>query len=290
MENPSAEEIQSANAKSRRLRQLLHDPKILVMPGAWDALSARLFESLGYPAIQGTSGGIAASYGLYDEELLGRDRTASIYREMAASVEVPVNADGEKGYGGADDMADTVRAFVAAGVAGMNLEDSDYHPHGAPMTLVPMDRQLEKIRAMMEAKKALGSEFFLNARVDVFGTVRTPQEGMDDVIRRGNAYAEAGADCIFIFRPPDADLLRTLVREIHAPLSILAGETSPPVPELQEIGIARVSYGSSFARYAITAAQDMAAKLLAEGNISEMIRGSMPRPDYLELLSDRFVE
>jgi 2-methylisocitrate lyase-like PEP mutase family enzyme len=290
MENPSAELVAEANAKSRRLRELLHDPKILVMPGAWDALSARLFESLGYPAIQGTSGGIAASYGLYDEELLGRNRTGSIYREMAAAVSVPVNADGEKGYGGPEDMADTVRVFVSAGVAGMNLEDSDYHPHGAPMTLVPLARQVEKINAVMEAKKALGSEFFLNARCDVLGTVESPKEGMADVIRRGNAYAEAGADCIFIFRPPDAESLRTLVREIHAPLSILAVETSPPVPELQEIGIARVSYGSSFARYAITAARDMAAKLLADGNISEMIRSSMPRPDYLRLLSGPFVE
>jgi 2-methylisocitrate lyase-like PEP mutase family enzyme len=290
MENPSAETVTEANAQSRRLRELLHDPKILVMPGAWDALSARLFESLGYPAVQGTSGGIAAAYGLYDEELLGRDRTASIYHEMAAAVSVPVNADGEKGYGGPEAMADTVRAFVSAGVAGMNLEDSDYHPHGAPMTLVPLARQLEKIRALMEAKKALGSEFFLNARVDVFGTVEKQDDGMDEVIRRGNAYAEAGADCIFIFRPPDREGLRTLVREIHAPLSILAVETSPPVPELQEIGIARVSYGSSFARYAITAARDMAAKLLADGDIAPLMKSSMPRPDYLKLLSGPFVE
>jgi 2-methylisocitrate lyase-like PEP mutase family enzyme len=80
------------------------------------------------------------------------------------------------------------------------------------------------------------------------------------------------------------------VREIHAPLSILAVETSPPVPELQEIGIARVSYGSSFARYAITAARDMAAKLLADGDIAPLMKGSMPRPDYLKLLSGPFVE
>src|SRR5947209_5516273 len=150
----SAEAVAAANAKSRRLRELLDDPKLLVMPGAWDVLSARLFESLGFPAIQGTSGGIAAAYGLHDEELLGRERTAAIYREMAAAVTVPVNADGEKGYGGPEAMSDTVRAFVAAGAAGMNLEDSDYHPHGAPMSLAPLERQIEKIQAVMEAKRA----------------------------------------------------------------------------------------------------------------------------------------
>src|SRR5438105_3144350 len=94
----SAEVVAAANAQSRRLRELLHAPRILVMPGAYDVLSARLFESLGFPAIQGTSGGIAAIHGLYDEELLGRETTAAIYREMVAAVKVPLTADGEKGY------------------------------------------------------------------------------------------------------------------------------------------------------------------------------------------------
>ncbi|HZT06227.1 MAG TPA: isocitrate lyase/phosphoenolpyruvate mutase family protein [Chloroflexota bacterium] len=281
------EVVAAANAKSRRLRQLLHDPKILVMPGAYDVLSARLFESLGFPAIQGTSGGIAAVHGLYDEELFGRDGTAEVYREMAAAVAVPVNADGEKGYGGPDAMEATVRAFVAAGVAGMNLEDSDYHAHGTPMTLVPLSRQVEKIQAVMTAKAAIGSDFFLNARIDVFGTVGTHAEGMDEVIARGNAYAEAGADCIFIFRPGDRDCIRTLVREIRAPLSILAGESSPPVLELQELGVARVSYGSAFTRYAISAVKTMAEALQGGGDISGLIRESMPRDAFLRLLSGR---
>jgi len=290
MANLPADVVARSNAKSRRLRELVRDPKILVMPGAYDALSARLFEQLGFPAIQGTSGGIAASHGLYDEELLGRDGTAALYREMAAAVSVPVNADGEKGYGGPEMMAETVRAFVEVGAAGMNLEDSDYHAHGSPMRLVPWERQVEKIQAVMEAKRQLGSEFFLNARVDAFGTVESHAQGMDEVIRRGNAYAEAGADCIFIFRPGDRDCIRTLVQEIHAPLSILAVETSPPVPVLQELGVARVSYGSSFARFAITAVQQMAEALLNQGDIAPLMRTSMPRADYLQLLSGPFVQ
>src|SRR5436853_6440109 len=137
-----------ANGRSRRLRELLHAPDILVMPGAYDVLSARLFESLGYPAIQGTSGGIAAAYGLHDEELLGRERTAAIYREMAAAVSVPVNADGEKGDGGPDEMAETVRQLVAAGVAGMNLEECDYHPNSAPMSCLSLDDTHETLQAV----------------------------------------------------------------------------------------------------------------------------------------------
>ena len=280
----SAADVAAANEKSRRLRELIQAPGRLVMPGAYDVLSTRLFEAMGFPTIQGTSGGIAAIYGLYDEELLGRERTTAIYREMAASVSVPLNADGEKGYGGAEEMAETVRQFVAAGVAGMNLEDSDYHPHGTPMTLVPLDTQLAKIQAVMAAKRELGSEFFLNARVDVFGAVGSHREGMDEAIKRGNAYAEAGADCIFIFRPGGADVIGTLAKEIHAPLSVLAVEDTPSVPELEALGVARVSYGSAFTRLAITAVKRLAEELLQGGKPEPLLREAMPRQEFLSLL------
>src|SRR5437867_1793892 len=112
MPDISHERLADSNEKARILRDLLHAPEILVMPGAYDVLSARLFESLGFPAIQGTSGGIAAIHGLLDEELLGRERTAEVYRAIVAGVAVPVNADGEKGYGGPDEIPETVRRFV----------------------------------------------------------------------------------------------------------------------------------------------------------------------------------
>jgi 2-methylisocitrate lyase-like PEP mutase family enzyme len=284
LEPLSAEVLAGGNAQSKRLRELLRAPRILVMPGAYDVLSARLFESLGFPAIQGTSGGIAAVHGLYDEELLGRERTAEVYRAIVAAVGVPVNADGEKGYGGVDEIGETVRQFASAGLAGMNLEDSDYHPHGSPMSLVPLDLQLAKIESFMQAKRELGSEFFLNARIDVFGTVREHREGMDEVIRRGNEYVAAGADCIFIFRPGDAATIGTLVREIKAPLSVLAGEDTPSVPELEDLGVARVSYGAAFARHAITAVKELAETLLETGDPRPLLRGGLPRPEYQGLL------
>jgi 2-methylisocitrate lyase-like PEP mutase family enzyme len=276
--------VTKANAQSWRLRELLHEPKILVMPGAYDVLSARLFEAMGFSAVQGTSGGIAAVRGLFDEELLGRERTAEVYRELVAAVSVPVNADGEKGYGGPDKIGETVRSFVSVGLAGMNLEDSDYHPPGAPMSLIPVDVQLAKIRAFMDAKRELGSEFFLNARVDVFGTVHDHREGLEEVIRRGNQYAEAGADCVFIFRPGDAATIRTLVREIRAPVSVLAGEDTPSVPELEDLGVARVSYGASFARQAITAVKELGEILLETGDPRPLLKGGMPRPELQSLL------
>jgi 2-methylisocitrate lyase-like PEP mutase family enzyme len=287
MTSLSPEVLAAANARSRRLRELLLAPEILVMPGAFDVLTARLFEAMGFLAIQGSSGAIAASHGLHDEELLGRAGTVAIYRELASAVEVPVNADGEKGYGGPAEIPETVRQFVAAGLAGMNLEDSAERASGAPPRLVPLEVMLTKIEAFMQTKRELGSEFFLNARVDVFGTVSSHQEGLDEAIRRGNAYAEAGADCIFILRPGDAAAIRTLVQEIRAPLSVLAGEDTPPIPELEAIGVARVSYGSAFGRAAITAVQRLAQALLDKGYPRPLLRDSLPRAEYLALLRGR---
>jgi 2-methylisocitrate lyase-like PEP mutase family enzyme len=280
----AAEVVAAANEKSRRLRELLLAPEILVMPGAFDVLSARLFEAMGFPAIQGTSGGIAAVRGLHDDELLGLDEIATIYRELAEAVAVPVNADGEKGYGGPDQMPETVRQLVAAGVAGMNLEDSVKASAAGQPGLEPLQTQLDKIAAIMQVKCELGSEFFLNARVDALGVLKDRRAAMQEAVERGNAYAEAGADCIFILRPGDRDTIGELVREIRAPLSVLAGEDTPPVPELQALGVARVSYGTSFTRYALTAVKRLAETLLTTGDPRPLLRESMPRGEMLGLL------
>ncbi|HEX6768652.1 MAG TPA: isocitrate lyase/PEP mutase family protein, partial [Candidatus Binatia bacterium] len=123
MEPISQAVLTAANAKSARLRELVRAPEILVMPGAYDVLSALLFEQMGFKAIQGTSGGIAAALGYPDGEAMSREQFIELSGNFAAAVSVPFNADGERGYGDENGVRDTVRALVARGVAGMNLED-----------------------------------------------------------------------------------------------------------------------------------------------------------------------
>ena len=167
--------VAAANAKSRRLRELVRAPEILVMPGAYDVLSALLFEQMGFKAIQGTSGGIAAALGYPDGEVMSRDLFVEITGKFAAAVSVPVNADGERGYGDENEIKETVRRLIAVGVAGMNLEDGAGGKPGGARGLVELSEQLRKIKAVMETKRALGSEFFLNARVDAFHVITTIQ-------------------------------------------------------------------------------------------------------------------
>jgi 2-methylisocitrate lyase-like PEP mutase family enzyme len=279
--------VAAANAKSRRLRDLVRAPEILVMPGAYDVLSALLFEQMGFKAIQGTSGGIAAALGYPDGEVMSRDLFIETTGKFAAAVNVPVNADGERGYGDEDEIKETVRRLIAAGVAGMNLEDGAGGKPGGARGLVELPEQLRKIKAVMQTKRALGSEFFLNARVDAFHvTTDDPKKALDEAIQRGNAYAEAGGDCIFYLSVHSSDIIGRLVKEVKAPISILAGPQAPSVSELQDLGVARVSYGSAFLKAAMGGTRKLAHEILEKGTITAL-KDAMQTPEIAALIAKR---
>ena len=197
---------------------------------------------------------------------------------------MPVNADGERGYGDDAGIKETVRALVAAGVAGMNLEDGIAKGGSG---LVELVQQLEKIKAVMDTKRELGSEFFLNARVDSFHVMTDdPKKALDEAIHRGNAYAEAGGDCIFYLSLHSAETIGTVAKEVKAPISILAGPQSPSVSELQDLGVARVSYGSGFMKAAITGSKKLAQEILEKGTCS-LLKDGMQTPEINALVSKK---
>ena len=276
--------IAAANEKSRRLRELVRAPEILVMPGAYDVLSALLFEQMGFKAIQGTSGGIAAALGYADGEVMSRDRFIEISGSFAGAVSVPFNADGERGYGDENGVRETVLALVARGVAGMNLEDGAAKGKGG---LVEISEQLRKIKVVMETKRELGSEFFLNARVDAFHVFPDdPKKALDEAIRRGNAYAEAGGDCIFYLFLHSAEIIGRIAKEVKAPISILAGPQSPSVSQLQDLGVARVSYGSGFLKAALTGTKQLAQEILEKGTC-DLLKQGVQTPEIGALVACR---
>jgi 2-methylisocitrate lyase-like PEP mutase family enzyme len=267
--------IKAANEKSLRLKALLQAPEIVIMPGAFNVLSALLYQHLGFDAIQGSSAGFANAMG-YSDLGISRETTVEVTRLCADAVRIPVNADGEDGYGGPDDVRETVRQFVAAGAAGMNMEDSD---RNNPPKLLDVNFQLEKIAAFMDERKKLGSEFLLNARCDAFIDKSVErQEALKEAVKRGQAWAEAGADSVFYFRVAEPDFIKTLVKEVPVPVSILAGPGIPSARELEEWGVARVSYGSNFLHVAVGAVKRAALEvkdnktheLMSEGIGAEM--------------------
>jgi 2-methylisocitrate lyase-like PEP mutase family enzyme len=168
----------------------------------------------------------------------------------------------------------------------MNLEDGAGGKPGGARGLVELSQQLRKIKAVMETKRALGSEFFLNARVDAFHVLTDPKKALDEAIQRGNAYAEAGGDCIFYLFVHSSDIIGRLAKEVKAPISILAGPQAPSVSELQDLGVARVSYGSAFLKAAIGGTRKLAQEILEKGTIGALKDG-MQTPEIAALVAKK---
>lgn len=254
---------ETLNAKARLLRSL-HDGPALVLPNAWDTASAVLIEAAGAAAVATTSAGVSWSLGRQDGERLTRDEMTAVIARIAAAVDVPVTADVEGGYGHEPgDVAATVEAVTGAGAAGINLEDSK----AGEGTLFDAAAQAARIRAAREAAVAAGvPDLVINARTDVylFG-IGEPEGRYDDVLERARAYAEAGADCLFVPGLLDLDVLKALVADAPVPVNAMAVPQGPTVAELTAAGVRRISLGTAVAQVAYTAARRAAEEVLASG-------------------------
>ena len=255
------------NRLAARFLRLHRGPQILILPNAWDAASARIFEAAGFAAIATTSAGVAWSLGYPDGEAIGSGEMAEAIGRIVRAVALPVNADIEAGYGPtAKDVSHTVRSVVEAGVAGVNLEDRAY---GSPMPLREMDEQIDRLEAAREAAHSAGARLVLNARTDVFlAHVGAERERLAHAIRRANAYREAGADCLFVPGVHDRKTIAVLAREIAGPLNIMAAPGCPSAPELQRLGVARVSVGGGPMRASMTLIGRLAADLKNRGRFT----------------------
>lgn len=278
---------QAQQARATQLRQWHQQPPILVLPNAWDAASARVFERAGARAIATTSSGVAAVYGYPDGEHMSRDLMIEAIQRITAAVTCPVTADIEAGYGDTTEAKlDTIQRVVAAGAVGINIEDSTTGGNGAP-TLVDVPAQVALIQAIRAAAAEWGVPLVINARVDVYlHGLGDAGERFTEAVRRASAYREAGADCVFPIGLSDGPAIGELVRALgDMPVNILAGPHTPPVAELARMGVARVSVGGGLTSVALGAARRAAEELLREGTFTNMARDALPGPDFRRLFA-----
>jgi len=270
--------------RAAALRRLHAGPSVLVLPNAWDVVSARLFETAGFPAVATTSAGVAFALGYPDGQRISRDEMAEAVRRIAAPLAVPVTADMEAGYGPTpEDAAATARAVVEAGAVGMNLEDAP-GPDGET-TLLDQALQMERIEAARDAAQAAGVPIVINARTDVYlGRIGAPETRLAHAVRRMIAYREAGADCVFVPGVYDAETIAVLAREAGGPLNILAGKGCPPIPELARLGVRRLSIGSGAMRAALGLVRRIAEELRGPGTYQRLFEGSIPHAELNHLL------
>jgi 2-methylisocitrate lyase-like PEP mutase family enzyme len=246
--------------KAETLRSLHTAPELLVMVNVWDAASARTVAAVpGCRALATASWSIAAAHGLPDGEQLSRDAMLTAVERVAGAVELPVSADLERGYGAtAVEVEETVTAAIAAGAVGCNLEDSEDDEVGP---LRPAAEHADRVAAARAAGERAGVPLVINARTDAF----LVGGGLEEAIERGRAYAIAGADCIFVPGAPDAAAIEQLVAGIDAPISLFGRPGGPGLPELERLGVARVSVGPGTMGVAMAALARAAEALLAHG-------------------------
>ncbi len=268
--------------KAEKFLNLHRGVGILVLPNAYDVVSACVLADVGFEAIATTSGGCAFSLGFGDGEEISRAEMAAVVARIAAAVSLPVSADMEAGYGAQPaDVGETVRATIDAGAVGINIEDSTKQ---GPRALLDFDLSINRIRAAREAASAAGLAMVINARTDVYPVAGAEDEAMfAEAVRRANAYLDAGADCAFVIGVREGDLIGRLASAIDGPLNVLAGPDTPPVEELQRLGVKRVSLGSGFAKAALSHVKKAAEELRDHGTYG-FTRGVLGQPEINRIL------
>jgi 2,3-dimethylmalate lyase len=254
----------NAMKKTTLFKKLVLDREILVLPGAYDSLSAKIVEQAGFKAV--TIGGYPASGSLLakpDVSLLTMTEMVNQARYISEAVDIPLFVDGDTGHGNVTNVARTVREFERAGAAGLFIEDQVFPKrcgHMEGKQVIPTDEMVTKIKAATDAR--MDDDLMIMARTDSFAIY-----GIDEAIERGNRYAEAGADIIFIEAPPSVEDMRRVCREVKAPMSanMVEGGKTPILTarELQDIGYSIATFPLSTlyaAAYGVRAAMEALAK------------------------------
>lgn len=235
------------------------------MPNAWDPGSACILAAAGFQCLATTSAGIAYSLGQPDYEgCVSRSQMMERLHLIAASVDLPVSADLEAGFGSApQDVAETIRLAIQAGVVGGNIEDLSSDPQ---TPLLDIGLSAERIRAARESADCSGIPFTLTARTDCYlAGVPSP---FSEAVRRLNLFREMGADCLFVPGIKDAETIAALAREINGPISVVMGLTGSAftVSQLSALGVKRISIGGSLARSALGLVRRAAQEMLQHGS------------------------
>jgi methylisocitrate lyase len=255
----------------------LHESGCFVIPNPWDVGSARFLEQLGFKALATTSAGFAWSVGRPDNGVT-LEQALTHFTVVAAAVRVPVNADFERAFAtDPDDVGMNVGRACNTGIAGLSVEDST---HDAARPLFDFDLAVERIRAARQAIDASGTGVLLVGRSEGFIAGRPD---LAETIRRLEAYADAGADCLFAPGIKSLADIEAIVRAVAPkPVNVVASTDFATVQQLAAIGVRRISVGGSLARAAWTAFVAAAREIAEQGTFTALSR-TLPGPEINRL-------
>jgi 2-methylisocitrate lyase-like PEP mutase family enzyme len=269
--------------KAERFHQLHHSGKMLILANIWDPLGALLIESLGYPAIATASAAIAYANGYNDREKMPFDDLLALLKKIAKSVDLPVTADIESGYAKTDyELADNIKLLIDAGIVGINIEDTDHITN----VLRTVESQCSRIKVIRKTSEEMGIPIFINARTDIFlheKNFDTEEVKINEIIRRGLAYKEAGADGFFPIMLRSEKDIQDVITRVKLPLNIITMPGIPDLKTLNSLGVARVSLGPSLLKISIRAIKELAEQLKNYDGLSS-ITGNEITSDFLKKL------
>jgi len=279
-------DIATQRQKAETFRRMHDRSRILVLPNAWDVASAKIFEAAGFRAIATTSSGVANSLGYPDGEAVSRDEMLALIARIARALTVPLSADIESGYArDAEALKATIRAVIEAGAVGINLEDG---MHDGSHQLYPVDTAVARIKVARSVSDAAGVPIVINARTDVFlHAIGEQSSRFDHTVGRANAYLAAGADCVFVPGPTDSATIGRLAAAIEGPINVMVRPGMPSAPELEKLGVARVSMGGGPARAALTTVRHIAEELFSIGTYSRFTSPDIISPMEMNQLIAR---
>jgi 2-methylisocitrate lyase-like PEP mutase family enzyme len=278
-------DVTTQRARAEQFRRLHHEAPMLVLPNVWDAASARIIEQAGFPAVATTSSGVAAALGYPDGQHMSRDLMIEAIARIARVVDCPLTADIEAGYGESiAEKVETISAVIATGAVGVNIEDSLIH---TPDALAEVDDQVKLIVALRELAHSLGVPFVINARVDVFlRATGEPADRFAQAVQRANAYLRAGADCVYPIGRLDRETIAQLVAAIAGPINIMGGPPQPTLPELAQLGVARVSLAGGLMRAVLGRLRAIARELRAQGSYETLSADTLSGADLGALFAE----
>jgi 2-methylisocitrate lyase-like PEP mutase family enzyme len=272
--------------KAERFRELHYTDKMLVLPNIWDPLGALLLENLGYPAIATASAAVAYASGYNDKEKIPFNDLLALLKKIATSVNLPVTADIESGYAGNDtQLQENIKLLLNAGIVGINIEDTDHKTN----SFQSIEFQCDKIRLIRKVADEVDIPLFINARTDVYQHEKnfaTAEAKFDEIIKRGLAYKEAGADGFFPIALKQEEDIKELIARVKLPLNIITTPGIPDLKTLSKMGVARVSLGPSLLKTAIKAMKELAIQLKDYEGLSS-ITGNEITSDYLKSLVNK---
>ena len=264
--------------KANQFYQLHHSDKLLILPNIWDSLGALLLENMGYPAVATASASIAFSRGFNDGEQIPFEEILVIIERIATNINLPVTADIESGFADNEKrLAENIRQVIKTGIVGINFEDTDKKTG----SLYSIETQCERIKVIKKVAGEMDVPLFVNARTDVYLRGKGPAEAkLDETIKRGIAYKNAGADCFFPLAAQKQSDIKAIVDNLQMPVNIILIPGVPAIDTLHKTGVKRISLGPGFLKIAIKAMKNLAAKLQSHEGLEE-IAGNEITSDYL---------